>query len=375
MEIGLRAAAAAGGRWLRPAPSGPIDIFLALVDHYEPQVGKPPREVAQARVQDWLCRYPQIASAHRDADGRPPAHGFFYPWDEYDSWELERLVELCAAGFGEIELHLHHRDDTEETLRRKLRDAVQTYRDCGALTTWPDGRPAFGFIHGNWALDNSRSDGGRNYCGVNNELNVLQEEGCYADFTFPSWQKSSQPRQLNSIFYAVDDPDRPKSYDRGQRARVGENNAPGLLLIQGPLRPFLRKSGIPVMMDDSDLAWYRRYDPSRLDRWIRAGIHVHGRPARIFIKLHCHGAEDRNRAVLLDADLEALFRDAEARYNDGKRYRLHYVTAREMFNIVKATEAGIEDIAAARDWLLKPPSRADASPGLSTSTYEVQPSN
>ena len=56
--------------------------------------------------------------------------------------------------------------------------------------------------------------------------------------------------------------------------------------------------------------------------------------------------------------MDALFTDAEARYNDGKRYRLHYLTAREMFNVVKATEAGIADIETSRDWLLPPPAMA-----------------
>ena len=352
VEIGLRAAAQAGRRRL-PSTDRPVDIFLCVVDHYEPQIGRPPRAVAQERVGDWLCRYPRIADKHRDADGRPPPHSFFYPWDEYDTWELARLVELCAGGYGEIELHLHHRDDTDTTLRRKLRDALQTYRAAGALSAWPDGRTAFAFIHGDWALDNSRSDGGRNYCGVNNELTVLMEEGCYADFTFPSWQKSSQPRQLNAIYYATDDPARPKSYDRGRDARAGVTDQEGLLLIQGPLWPF--RNGLRPGMDDGDLAVYRRYSPARLDRWVRAGIHMQGRPDRIFIKLHCHGAQDDNRKALLGNDLEALFADAEARYNDGSRYRLHYVTAREMFNIVKATEAGCEDLAASRDWILKKP--------------------
>src|SRR5439155_17963245 len=107
----------------------------------------------------------------------------------------------------EIELHLHHHDDTDATLRALLREALHTYRQHGALSAWPDGRLAFGFIHGNWALDNSRHDHGRNYCGVNNELTVLMEEGCYADFTFPAWQHTAQPRQTNSLYYAVDDPE------------------------------------------------------------------------------------------------------------------------------------------------------------------------
>jgi hypothetical protein len=32
----------------------------------------------------------------------------------------------------------------------------------------------------------------------------------------------------------------------------------------------------------------------------------------------------------------------EKQYNDGRRYRLHYVTARQMYEAVKAAEAGQE---------------------------------
>ncbi|MFN3649699.1 MAG: hypothetical protein ACK47B_08955 [Armatimonadota bacterium] len=362
LQIAARAGAALARQTLTPRRrTGPVEIYLALVDHFEPSVGRPSRAVAHRRLEDWLTRYPQVAGRHRDADGRHPAHTFCYPWDELDPWELDRLAELCAEGWGEIELHLHHRDDTEATLRTKLREALRTYRAAGALSEWPDGRTAFGFVHGNWALDNSRCDDGRNFCGVNSEISVLIEEGCYADFTFPAWQQTAQPRQVSSIFYAVDDPARPKSHDRGLPARAGASAGAGLPIIQGPLVPFLKRRGwkpLPAM-DDGDLAAYRRYEPARLDRWVRAGIHVAGCPDRVFIKLHCHGAEDANRQALLGEDLEALFTDAEARYNDGERYRLHYVSAREMFNTMRAIETvGPRAPLSPRDWLLPRPQAA-----------------
>ncbi|MEJ7636728.1 MAG: hypothetical protein WKF75_01760 [Singulisphaera sp.] len=50
---------------------------------------------------------------------------------------------------------------------------------------------------------------------VNNEIDVLRETGCYADFTLPSAPSPTQTRQINSIYYASDDPRRPKSHDRG----------------------------------------------------------------------------------------------------------------------------------------------------------------
>ena len=85
------------------------------------------------------------------------------------------------------------------------------------------GELAYGFIHGNWALDNSRPDG--RWCGVNNELDVLRETGCYADFTLPSAPSPTQTRKINSLYYAVDDPAAPRSHDTG--VDVGDGAAAG----------------------------------------------------------------------------------------------------------------------------------------------------
>ena len=269
LEICLRAALSIrkNQRRLARQQSGIRDIFLCLVDHFEPSVGQPPRSLARERMEHWMMRYPEIADRHRDADGRPPAHSFFYPWDEYDPWEFSGLKEICSAGFGEVELHLHHHDDTDATLRKKLREAVSTYHRQGMLPSWADDRPAFAFIHGNWALDNSRQENGQNFCGVNNELQVLKEEGCYADFTFPAWQHFAQPRQTNSLFYAIDNPNLPKSYDTGKPIRAGIDSTGDMPMIQGPLVPFFAKKGgkMRLAMDDGDIASYRRYTPERLD--------------------------------------------------------------------------------------------------------------
>lgn len=350
-EIVLRAAASG---WKRRRTPGPVDIFLCVVDHFEPQVGQPAGYVARERLEEWLGLYPAMAGQFRDWEGRHPAHGFFYPWDEFDAWEFERLSELCADGWGEIDLHLHHRDDREASLRRKLSQASSAY--APALSRWPDGRPAWGFIHGNWALANSRHDCDRNYCGVDHELALLDEAGCFADFTFPAWRYTSQPRRVNTLYYADPWAGR-KGYERGVEAASGRRGE-GLLLVQGPLIPQLvRRSGRPrLAVDDGDLAASRRYRPERLDRWVRQGISVAGRPDQVYIKLHCHGAADENRRLLLEQGLPALYTDAEARYNDGERFRLHYVTAREMFNLVRAAETGRRiPVEEARDWVLPRP--------------------
>lgn len=96
--------------------------------------------------------------------------------------------------------------------------------------------------------------------------------------------------------------------------------------------------------------------PERVDMWVNAGIHVQGRPNWVFIKIHTHGAQEPDMETLLGQASDEMHRYLEQKYNDGKRYVLHYVTAREMFNIIKAAEAGMEgNPNAFRDFILKPP--------------------
>lgn len=344
-------------RMLGPRPSGQRHLIFCFVDHYEPHVGRVDDATARRRLDSWLEQYPRIADRHADSHGRPPTHSFFYPYDEMEPGELRDLAALCAAGYGELEIHLHHHDDTSETLRAKLRAAIDRWREVGALGAWPDsGRPAFGFIHGNWALDNSRLENGRNFCGVNDEITVLAQEGCYADFTFPALAHMAQPRQTNSIFYAADDPDRPKSYDEGEEVRVGGQPSGDLMIIQGPLCVRRKRGRFLPSPEDGDVTGANPATPERVDAWARTAIHLPGRPEWVFVKVHTHGASDPNLGGLLGGGFEALFSGLEQRYNDGQNWRLHYVTAREMYNVVKAAEAGYGgDPSEYRDYAIAPP--------------------
>src|SRR3546814_2820171 len=87
-----------------------------------------------------------------------------------------------------------------------------------------------------------------------------------------------------------------------------------------------------------------------------AGIHVQGRPEWRFVKIHTHGAPESEAGVVLGPQVDAMFSYLEDRYNDGERYVLHYVTAREVHNIIKAAEAGHGgDPNDYRDFILPPP--------------------
>jgi len=344
--------------------SAPIHVMFCFVDHFEPQWKSNDPSTEAARVDRWCREYPQLASRFCDTDGCFPKHTFFYPEEEYREQHLEKLVALCAAGFGEIEVHLHHDNDTSEGLRQKLQRFTRVLRERhGALSLDPmTARPAWGFIHGNWSLDNSRADG--RWCGVNDELRVLAECGCYADFTLPSAPSETQTSTVNSIYYAADDPVRPKSHDTGVPVRIAGSASGDLMIIQGILGFdwSSRKLGLIPRIENSDIREARPPSPFRIDRWVRLAPIVKGRPEWKFIKIHTHGAQEANEEVLLGESAARMYQYLEARYNDGRKFVLHYVSAREMFNIIKAAEAGqAGNPGDYRDYLLPPPAFAGQS--------------
>ena len=94
---------------------------------------------------------------------------------------------------------------------------------------------------------------------------------------------------------------------------------------------------------------------------------MEGRPEWVVVKVHTHGTQEGDMDTLLGAPVEAMFDHLEWAWNDGDHYRLHYVTARECYNIIKAAEAGESgDPGEYRDYRLPPPpmrTRAAAAEG------------
>lgn len=362
------------GGYLRRTPprveDRPVHVMFCFVDHFEPGWHGADVETQRARVDRWCRDYRALAARHRDADGRPPQHSFFYPEEEYAPEHLDKLAELCADGYGEIEVHLHHDNDNEANFRRTLSGFCEMlHARHGALPRDPaSGELRFGFIHGNWCLDNSRPDG--RWCGIDNEITLLRELGCYADFTLPSAPSDTQTRTINSIYYATDDPGRPKSHDTGVPARVGGKAQGDLLLIQGPLGLNWRdrRFGIVPRIENADVRGGQPPTPQRVDAWVRTGVHVLGRPEWVFVKIHTHGTQEADMDTLLGLRTDAMHAYLETAYNDGNRFVLHYVSAREAYNIAKAAEAGREgDPGDYRDFLLPPPKSSWAGSGRNPS--------
>lgn len=345
--------------WRASVPPGTTrHLMFCFVDHFEPQWLNPTYEVECARVTRWRKDYEKLCAGRKDADGRGPIHTFFYPEEEYRPEHLDKLTELCRLGIGEIDIHLHHHNDTEESFRNKLRGFVKTLVERhDALPLDPvTGQARWGFIHGNWALDNAHPAGVN--CGINNELVVLREEGCYADFTLPAAPDPCQTSTINKIYYAKDDIDKPKSHDTGERVSVGGRSSGDLMIIQGPLgfNWKERKFGLVPRIENADVRTSCPPSPHRIDAWVNTGIHVSGRPEWTFVKVHTHGTQERDMETLLGDAMRRAHDHLESRYNDGVVWKLHYVSAREMYNIVKAAEAGRDgDPGQYRDFVMARP--------------------
>lgn len=339
----------------RSAPSAePGHVLFALCDHFEPLWHGASAEEGRVRVDAWVSRYPLLAARFRDADGRPPRHSFFFPGEQYSPEYIERLGQLVVDGFGEIEVHLHHDGDTNEGLRRELRRFVGLLAGHGHLARDVDGRPRFAFIHGNWCLANARRDG--RWCGVDEEVPLLFEAGCYADYTFPAAPDESQPGIVNRVYWPIGDLRRARCYEKGRTARVGETMHDRILMIEGPLALARRPGRLLPRIENGAVTAADPATPVRVGTWVEQGIHVHGRPEWVFVKVHTHGAPEKQAEALLGRGGEMLHRALTTRYNDGRRWKLHYLTAREMFNLAMAAMEGKSgDPNAYRDYVFPPP--------------------
>ncbi|MCP4650119.1 MAG: polysaccharide deacetylase family protein [PVC group bacterium] len=338
----------------RPDVSKTKHVFLSVCDHFEPLWGAADARTGLDRMKNWREKYPRIAEKYKDADGCSPKYSFFYPEEEYRHEYMEMLTDICRKKYGEVEIHLHHNNDTADNLRKTINGFRDTLRDKYGLLSKDKqtGEIKYGFIHGNWCLDNSRPDG--RWCGINNEISILQETGCYADFTMPSAPDPTQTFKINSIYYAVDNPDEPKSHNSGRDAKKGRRSCPGLLMVQGPLMLNWknRKMGVMPRIENGSIGRGDFITPERMRLWIAANVHIKNKPEYVFIKLYTHGCQEKNMNYLLDEGLDKLYSFFQENYNDGIKYKTHYVSAREMVNIIKAVEddCQMEDIKKLRNY-------------------------
>jgi len=333
-------------RLTRRLPRGTVHLILAVADHFEPSIvpgngfARAAYDEQEQRVECWCRDYSGAIGTWRDDEGFPLKHTYFYPAEQYDRGLVGRLAEHCRSGWGEIEVHLHHgmeAPDTAENTWRQLirfRDTLASEHGCLAY----DGEskiPRYAFVHGNFALANSAGGYG---CGIDCEMQILAETGCYADLTLPaSTFHPAQIAKINSLYEC--------GLPLGQRAphRKGRDLRRGLaprifpIMLQGPLMLDFDGSSRSRLGRFENAALTGPNPPSirRLRLWKQAAISVQGKPDWIFIKLHCHSMDPGSKEAVLGASMQKFLRELV----EGAPQRhetLHFVTAREMVNIVLA---------------------------------------
>jgi hypothetical protein len=323
-------------------------LIFAVADHFEPSYvpgGQfAPREEQLFRLERWCRDFPQGVAPYRDFDGLPWRHTYFFPAEQYDKEQLQRLSELCRAGWGEVEVQLHHgikAPDTADNTRRILSEYVGALVSHGCLSRWEEaGPPRYAFVHGNWALANSR---GGLACGVNEEVQILADTGCYADFTLPSAPNEAQISKINALYECGLPLGERAPHRRGNDLRRGRAPQIFPLMIQGPLALRLaRWSGrLAPLIENSSVTAANPPTMERFRHWRNAAISVAGRPEWVFIKLHCHGMDPRDEPMFLGAPLQNFLKELTAA-TLANGWQLHFVTAREMVNIALAACDGRE---------------------------------
>ncbi len=236
-----------------------------------------------------------------------------------------------------------HEPDTAENTRRQLvefRGQLAFRHRCLSVV---DGSsdPHYAFVHGNFALANAA---GGLFCGVDSEMQILAETGCYADFTMPTsvWHPA-QTAKVNSVYEFTLPIDKVAPQRQGRDLAVGRSPNTWPLIVQGPLvtdllRSWRRKKPI---IENGAITGVFPMTLHRLSLWKKAQIRVVGRPDWLFIKVHCHSMDPTQREAVIGAQ----FRDFLDHFVNGaadRKETLHFVTAREMANILLAACDGRE---------------------------------
>ncbi len=323
-------------------------IIITVADHFEPAWsanGHLDIDAQRRRLDEYHKMARTTGEAVKDADGTKFRHTNFYPAEQSDKKILNTMAAMQKEGLGEVEIHLHHgieQPDTAENLRKVLLDFRDRLAEEHLCLSRFDGagEPKYAFVHGNLALANSF---GGKFCGVDEEIQILFETGCYADMTLPSAPLETQVPVLNKIYECGLPLNERSPHRKGERVRVFGNEPQLPLIFTGPLifNWTRRIKGVPVpRLDDGALTANQPLDSFRFKRWINAGVSVKNRPEWIFVKLYCHGFFDHDQRACIGEDARRFFSEMVERGEKTGSYSIHFASAREAVNMVFAAIDG-----------------------------------
>lgn len=345
-------------------------IIITIANHFEPGwsengVLDHKTQIKRLRAYNKMAR--EIGNAVLDADGTKFRHTHFYPAEQYHPEILDIMSGMQNEGLGEVEVHLHHGvdgPDTAENLRNTLvdfRDTLAERHRC--LSTMNGGSdPMYAFVHGNLALANSCA--GR-FCGVDNEMEILRDTGCYADMTLPSAPDESQVPVINRIYECGLSISEAAPHRRAMAPHSNGTGPQFPLIFTGPLtfNWTRRIKGVLIpRIDDGALTANQGLDTARFDRWRSANITAGARTDLIFVKLYCHGFFDEDQSACIGEAAKRFFSELMEQASRTDAFTIRFASAREAFNIAMS---GIEgrrgDPHLYRDYKLKSIMRTPAA--------------
>ena len=180
-----------------------------------------------ARRLTLFCK-PHLNYGMRDGEDAIRAPGDqlgFYRRGEAEARSAKEAMGHLAATGHEFQLHVHHEGYTfNSTLANP---DIKAYLHTQEGRAFDDARLTLGirlgldllraetgrpfdrwfFVHGHWALNASDA----NDCQVTREIEILLQEGCLGDFTFPAGRPHVNPR--HQMPYLVRPNNAPKGYD------------------------------------------------------------------------------------------------------------------------------------------------------------------
>ena len=323
-------------------------IIFTIADHFEPSWsnhGLLDLDNQLRRLDEYYEMARQTGEAVTDADGTKFRHTNFYPAEQYDRRILDKMAAMQAEGLGETEIHLHHGVDAPDTAEN-LQKVLLEFRDCLAqehklLSRFDgEGDPKYAFVHGNLALANSC--GGR-FCGVDGEMQILADTGCYADLTLASAPDESQVSMINKIYECGFPLVEKVPHRRGKSLEVGRGSTQLPMILTGPLvfNWTRRIKGLPVpRLEDGALVNNQPMDLARFRRWKNANITVKGRTDWLFVKLYCHGFFTHDQSASIGEDARKFFSEIIENGEKTGDYKVHFASAREAANMVFAAVDG-----------------------------------
>jgi hypothetical protein len=323
-------------------------IIFTIANHFEPswsENGNLNLDDQNRHLDEYIKLARKTGETVRDVNGTKFRHTNFYPIEQYHHSLLEKLSQMQAEGLGETEIHLHHgveKPDTSENLRKTLIEYRDIFAEEHKLLSHFEGdkMPRWAFVHGNLALANSC---GGKYCGVDDEMQILAETGCYADFTYPTAPDETQVPIINQIYECGLPLNQAVPHRIGKTVRVGEQITKFPIIFQGPLVFNWRRNikGIPVpKIDDGALVYNQRRDMERFNRWKNANVTVEGKNDWIFVKLYCHGFFTHDQSACIGEEAQRFFSEIIENSERTGEFDIYFATAREAFNIVLAATDG-----------------------------------